>query len=220
MDMMNIYLLHPLLTNGIFVSIVGALWVWISKILIQKQIKNGKIEIEKESKKAQFELQRKYLLTEIKTRNLLEIYPQLFESTSYAVSPFVGYFGAILKKISENKEKTQSEILSIIFDYKNVAFGNDFGLNDLTAFSNFLASKSMFISHKVYAIAMEIKKTILILRQILLNEIVSQKYLKYEINQLLDLITRVQPLLNSLEDDREQFSLQMNHDLDPNHDVT
>lgn len=66
---------RPLLTNAVMISVAGFVLVLIGNW----QNKKAQIEINAAAERIKFEIQKKYLLTEIQTRNLLEIYPKLYD---------------------------------------------------------------------------------------------------------------------------------------------
>ena len=115
--------------NPLFAPLLSALIIGIGKIILNRITKKAKIEINKEAEKIKFEIQRKYLLTEIRTRNLLEVYPKLHDSVHAAAGPYVTYFITIFRKIEElkssGKEPNRDQLLQVFEDYISVIFSKD-----------------------------------------------------------------------------------------------
>lgn len=150
---------HPLLTNGVMIAIGGFFLTFLGA----RQNKKAQIEINSAAEKIKFEIQRKYLLTEIQTRNLLEIYPKLYDTVLDAVSPLAGYFNTIVTKVTriqkEGKEPEFYQLKSLLENYFEPSFGNlDF--KELTIFNNYHASSALFISENSNEIIKEMKRNL------------------------------------------------------------
>lgn len=205
---------HPLLTNGVIIAIGGLFLTFLGT----RQNKKAQIEINSAAEKIKFEIQRKYLLTEIQTRNLLEIYPKLYDSLLEAVSPLAGYFNTIITKVTriqeENKEPEFHQLKSLIENYFELSFGNlDF--KELTIFNNCHASSTLFISESSNEIIKEMKRNLMILFGVVNDHIITKKYLQYDSKKILEFLNKVSIALTALEQDRDHLARQMNKELNP-----
>lgn len=205
---------HPLLTNGVMIAIGGLFLTFLGT----RQNKKAQIEINSAAEKIKFEIQRKYLLTEIQTRNLLEIYPKLYDSLLEAVSPLAGYFNTIITKVTriqkENKEPEFHQLKSLIENYFELSFGNlDF--KELTIFNNYHASSTLFISESSNEIIKEMKRNLMILFGVVNDHIITKKYLQYDSKKILEILNKVSIALTALEQDRDHLARQMNKELNP-----
>jgi len=208
------FLEHPLLTNGIMIALGGA----ILTFLVNRQNKKAQIEINSAAEKVKFEIQRKYLLTEIQTRNLIKIYPKLYDTLLGAASPIAGYFNTILTKVREiqnqGKELESHQLQSLIENYLEPSFGNmDF--KELSIFNNYHASSALFISESSNEIIKKIKLNLLHLFGIINNYVITKKYLEYDSKKNLEIFDKVSIALTALEQDRDILARQMNKELNP-----
>lgn len=210
------------LTNSAAIAIVSAASGIITKLIINRSLKKAQIEIDREGKKIEYEIQRKYMLTEIRIRHLLEIYPKLHDAVHLAASPFTSYFATILDQIDlikgQGGEPTTSQILQFIEVYFIDIFNEDrlnLKIEHVNELNNTLVSSSLFISEEVREIVLEMKNEIMNLFRLVRHEIASGKVNDFNHEQLINLLDRAAKSLSSLNQNKDHLAIKMNKELDP-----
>ncbi len=195
------HIISTILTSGI-VSAIFNMW--------------SQIKINRESEKIKYEIKRKYFHMEIKTRNLLEIYPKLYllirESAAICV-----IFDIINKKISNNQNMTENELKALIKEYldKFISDYPEFGLKEIHTLVNYYESSFLFISSDVDNIINNIKEKFMELINLTRREFISNKYQKYTYNDCLNIINRAFIIRDQLLKYKLILAKQMNKELDP-----
>jgi len=210
---------HPLLTNGTVIAVGIAINGWWTR----RQSKKASIEINREAEKIKFEIGRKYLLTEIRTRNVLEIYPKLFDAMLSAVSPSVGYFKAITAKIEQLQQQGAEielmDLISLLENYLELQFkdGNT-RPKELREFHSCHLSSTLYISQESNKIVNDIKGNLMILLKIIEEHVQSGKCRTYDKAKILEFLDSASITASALEQDKDHLGLQMNRELNPYQD--
>lgn len=179
----------------------------------------AQISINKEAEKIKHEMQRRYLYIEIKTKNLLEIYPKLYRLLREAGSLIV-IFDVINKKIKElpsEKQNQQTETIKLLikagFDQFNE--DNPLGLRNIVSFANCYEESLLFISEEIDTLAKQSKDLLMDLYRLAKDEIASNAFQQYSQDQLIDLIKRANIIIEKLTINKNNIAKQMKKEFDP-----
>jgi hypothetical protein len=172
------------------------------------------IEIKKESEKIQYNIQRNYMLTEIRTKHLLTIYPRLYKSLRLA-GPLCVVIDTIKRKIDEEPLTSTEEIQALIKEHFDYAYSEhpDLGLQQLANFANHYEESLLYISQPTDELLQKVKSLLLDLYRLIKNKIISGEYEKYDKDACLDLINSASSISMQLKDFKYKISRTMNKEL-------
>ncbi len=213
LSLIETYQLTPVINGAIFAIFTGV----ICNYLLYKR---AVILINKEAEKIKFEMQRNYLHLQIRTKNLYEIYPKLYQLLREAGSLYI-IFETINRKIIE---KQANDTLITAEDLRNLIrmcleriddADNFLGLNNIASFHNYHEESALFISSEVDKYANEAREHQMDLYRLVKNEIYTDQYSSYSYEQLMNIINRASFIMPQLKECKKAMSKQMNKELDP-----
>jgi hypothetical protein len=206
-----VFYLKVIIPSGVVSAMVSSIWKYWS----QKKLKE-------EAEKISYEMKRKYMHLEIKTKNLQGIYPELYKKLIRAGSLFI-FFDIVIRKHKEissaflDEKQKLSKLHSIIELYFNETIGEDLGLGSIKQFTDYYESDSLvFISNQVDQMIIIEKKLLLDLFHLVKNEIANDQYKQYSYQECLDLLNRAEAINNKLIENKYKIARQMNSEFDPN----
>lgn len=211
-DLIN-FILRP---ENIASWVVGLLITVLTNYYLHKR---SQIKINEEAEKIKYEMQRKYLQFQIKTKNLLETYPKMYQLMRESGS-LVVVFDTINKKIDEIPLEKRNDI-KVIKPLLSMYLGifiethKNFGLESIRKFADYIEASSLFTSKQVDELANQAKQSLMSLYYIVKNEIIDDKYLEYDEKQLSDLLKRANDIKDTLSEIKNQLQKQMYQELNP-----
>lgn len=174
-----------------------------------------KTQANKEIEKIKFEIQRQYMLTEIRVKHVLKIYPDIYRLLREACG-FMCVFDAAntrinnldFQKICETKKVEKLNEYLCKIDREAV-------LKKINDFAEIHESNSLFMSTEVDRLALNIRESIMEAYQLAKVEIFSDKFQKYTYSDYEKLIKNMNEIDTKLRAQKKFISRQMNKELDP-----
>jgi hypothetical protein len=168
-------------------------------------------KINNSAEKIKADIQREYVKTELKTKNLIEIYPQLHQlvrgSGSLAIK-----FDFIKKDIDAcSTAETLKALVAKIF----ASSDNTEDLKYIVLFNDYLELKFLFISNAVQEKADAIKTQLMGLYGLVQDEIVSSVYQTYSYDELVSMIQRAEIMCTTLAKDKQALADLMKNEMNP-----
>jgi hypothetical protein len=153
-------------------------------------------------------MRRAFFYVEIKTKNLLEIYPELYQLLREA-GALVVVFDAIDKRMVGHEEKVKGIIEDYFVEVDLLKV-----LKKIGVFKDYCEKKSIFISEAVDEKAQLAMTLLMNLHYLVRNEVANNKYQGYTADQCVDLVIRAKQITNLLIEAKENMKKTMCAELD------
>jgi hypothetical protein len=175
----------------------------------------AQIKINKEAEKAKYEMQRKYMHTAVKTKNLLVIYPKLYELMLEA-GGIVNVIDVINKK-EKQLVNNPPELKKVIIEFINEFIDRDdtYGLNNIVNFVNYYEKSLLFISGDITKIVQEQKTQFHELYIIVKDVLTDSNYKEFDIDKIIALIRKADPIIVNINELKNKMQKQMHKELHP-----
>lgn len=203
---------HQFVTSAIIGMLFGTGSGGVITLLMNRR---NQIKINKEAERIKYEMKRQYMYTEIKTRNLLEKYPELYSLMLQAPWFIPAIIMSVQEKIHE-RDLSDSEIREII-KLGFMAFLEDPNKQRvlLQKYADFLAENSIFFSPTVYELGVKMREFIGLIRKIIKTEIAVIGFDKYSKAECIALMQRLEEILEEMNQTKDLLMKQVNEELSP-----
>ena len=204
--------IYPYIPFIIEKFVISLLFYVLTVFFIQKR---AKIAINKEAEKIKYEMQKKYHHLELKTRSLVDIYPKIYLSLSYA-GCWATFFNMINKKIGELSEQQKRVYIKHVIEeiyLLNLQTDPTLGLKTIGEFVDYYDSSFLFIPDNIDKIIIEARKSLVSLHELTKNEFASGRYKKYSYEEIVNLLSRASIIIDSLLQHKSKLKELMNKEL-------